>query len=291
MDIVIGQQKPTFSCPTGSDPGAFMLGRHGLYIRELDVWISFLLFKGTDIHSGSHPTYAPESMEAWTKEQEALNKMWESSVNRVALVSYPTASICNRVASMSTSPSLHFLNDSAPAAHKAQQLNFAQHSRGILGDDEAFHNRMARDGVYAFLNHLTHSGVHLEGGISGLMSKLWYPAADGSKVVLAPPPMDLDSNSAYISRMRGHWSWHVGLSSTYRIRMTKFAYATEQERQAQQNKSLGAFSALENSRSVPLSNCLDAVQEDLIITKVLRRHIKGRQVGACWPDFIYTQLN
>lgn len=36
-------------CPS-SDPGPFCLARPGLYIREKDLWIQFLVFKGVDAH-------------------------------------------------------------------------------------------------------------------------------------------------------------------------------------------------------------------------------------------------
>lgn len=259
-----------------------MLGRHGLYVREWDVWIVFLFFKGTDIHSGSHPTYTPASMESWARDQQALNVMWETSVNRVALVCYPTASLFSRIAPMSTSPPLHFLNGagSVPAAHKVNQLNFAQHSRGILGNSDDFHNRMARDGVYAFANHLIHSGVHMEGGISELMQKMWYLDDGGSKKYITPPPIDLDSNLDYVTRMRGYWSWHEEVSHAYRIRMTKFAYATEQERQAQENVTSGAYTEMENPRSVLLPQIPSVQDQNVIVTKILSRQKKDRDVSA-----------
>lgn len=52
----------------GSDPGVFMLGQPGLYIRELDICILFLVFKGNDLHSGFSPTVDPLKEHAWKAE-------------------------------------------------------------------------------------------------------------------------------------------------------------------------------------------------------------------------------
>jgi hypothetical protein len=106
-----------------------MLGRHGLYMREQNIQLVYLVFKGVDLHSGFHPSYTSHNKEAWLKD---LNSAWESTVDRVALVSYPTEAICNRLAPMSISPPLHFSNLGQPISHKAHQQNFSQNSRGIL---------------------------------------------------------------------------------------------------------------------------------------------------------------
>ncbi|KAK7021472.1 hypothetical protein R3P38DRAFT_2533438 [Favolaschia claudopus] len=38
--------------PPNSEPGAFLLARAGLYVREINCWIIHLVFDGTDIHTG-----------------------------------------------------------------------------------------------------------------------------------------------------------------------------------------------------------------------------------------------
>ncbi|KAL0957307.1 hypothetical protein HGRIS_001117 [Hohenbuehelia grisea] len=45
-----------FRLPPGSDPGTFLLGRPGLYMRERDVVAAVLFFEGNDIHTGFAPS-------------------------------------------------------------------------------------------------------------------------------------------------------------------------------------------------------------------------------------------
>ncbi|KAJ6613902.1 hypothetical protein B0H10DRAFT_1951169 [Mycena sp. CBHHK59/15] len=43
--------------PPGSDPGPFMFGRCGIYVRETGILILYLVFRGNDLHCGYAPTY------------------------------------------------------------------------------------------------------------------------------------------------------------------------------------------------------------------------------------------
>ncbi|KAG1775068.1 hypothetical protein EV702DRAFT_1047189 [Suillus placidus] len=75
--------------PPGSDPGAFCLGRPGLYVREIDTLVIFLLFKGNDIHSGCAPCLDPSGpgdqlysgFEVWENNfGSQLQKPWDLTV-------------------------------------------------------------------------------------------------------------------------------------------------------------------------------------------------------------------
>lgn len=265
----------------GSDPGPFMLGRHGLYVRELDVWIVFLFFKGTDMHAGSHPTYTAAADEEWKKQKETVEKMWEMSINRVALVCYPSSKICSREAPMSVSPPLHFGNGEGaiPISHKAHQLNFAHHSRGILGDTHDFHNRLAREGTYAFLNHLKHLKIKLNTTITDMMEKMTYEDEEGKTHHILAPPIDLDRDEALVIRKRGHWAWFEKVANSYRVRMTKANYASAQERLAKPTLQEEAFTINENSHSVLLPGPSTTPYNDIIVTKILDRHFKNQVVS------------
>ena len=56
------------------DPGPFCLARSGLYLREKDVWIIFLVFKGNDLHSGFAPKEDPDAHQHWV--DTTLNDAW-----------------------------------------------------------------------------------------------------------------------------------------------------------------------------------------------------------------------
>lgn len=265
-----------------------MLGRHGLYVRESDCWIVFLFFKGTDLHSGSHPFYSPQALSAWMKQQDALNTMWEKSVNRVALVSYPTSSICNRVAPMSITPALHFLNLGEPNTYKAHQQNFSQHSRGILGSESDLRNRLGREAVYGLANYMKHAGLHIEGGIVSLLPKMFFFDKASSKQHLLPSPVDIDADPSHVECMRRLWAWHVTISSQYRIRMTKFAYSTEQQKHQKNHQQTGAFSIMENPSSIDLGIPPPSEESDLdiIVSEVVGRIRKDEMVS--FSMFKYT---
>lgn len=265
----------------GSDPGPFMLGRQGLYVREIDAWIVFAFFKGTDLHSGSHPSYTQDTMDHWIKQQEALNTMWENSVNRVVLVSYPTASICNRVAPMSITPPLHFLNLGEPNTHKTHQQNFSEHSRGILGNTADLRNRLGREAVYGLANFMKHAGLHIDGGIAKLLPQMYFLGEENTKHHLLPSPIDVDNNADHVAHMRQLWAWHVTISSQYRIRMTKFAYSSVQIKHVRRAQETGAFSIMENSTGVPsrIRTSLNDDDLDLVITEVVNRLRREEKVS------------
>lgn len=73
----------------GSDPGAFLFGRWGLYVRaavQPDGQVRlFIWFKGNDLHSGVAPKADP------TERQEFLSTLAGKlkTVNRIVFVCYP----------------------------------------------------------------------------------------------------------------------------------------------------------------------------------------------------------
>ena len=78
-----------YICYLEGDPGPFCLARSGLYLREKDVWIVFLVFKGNNLHSGFAPKEDPEAHQRWI--ETTLNDVWNMAgpQNRVGYVNYP----------------------------------------------------------------------------------------------------------------------------------------------------------------------------------------------------------
>ncbi|KAJ6622852.1 hypothetical protein B0H10DRAFT_1944436 [Mycena sp. CBHHK59/15] len=77
--------------PPGSDPGPFMFGRCGIYVRETGILILYLVFRGNDLHCGYAPTYDDKVKAEWI----AKNKIIElynmtDEQDRAFLVGYPT---------------------------------------------------------------------------------------------------------------------------------------------------------------------------------------------------------
>lgn len=231
-----------------------MLARQGIYFREQDLWIVFFVFKGNDPHSGFHPSFTPEMKQLYDESQ----KVWESSVDRIAYVSYATEAICSRTASLSVTPPLHFGNMGQPVAHQSKQLNFSQHSRGILGDQHSTKNRLGREYIWTFLNALRQSGMSIDMDLYKLVT---YTDSDGSKHSLIPPDYNMDSDAEHIKRWRGYWAWYcMELVEPYYIRFTKYVYQREQEKTTVLSRNL-AFPAMERSLvTQPLQSSLPAFE-------------------------------
>ena len=123
-----------------------MLGRFGLYIRETNILIIYLIFRGNDLHSGYHPAYLPSSHEAWI-DKEAVLAAYDicAPEQRVVIVPYGTAVGVSRAAEVAVTPPLMFMNLGAPVLHKLHTQNFSQHGHTILGSTHDRNTRLTRN--------------------------------------------------------------------------------------------------------------------------------------------------
>ncbi|KAJ6494121.1 hypothetical protein C8R47DRAFT_1194906 [Mycena vitilis] len=221
----------------GSDPGAFCLARCGLYVREADAWIVFLVFRGNDLHSGFAPTSPPIPV----ADINALANL--AGPNRVVYVSYPSRVATTRAGSMSMSPPTNFWNFGTTSAAKAEQRHYSDSSSTqVFGSVYAKVNRLAREAAHSFSNALTYSGIKLNISLTDLMTGMTYTDADGRTENIEPPPFDIDQHAPEMSRWWRFYEWHRNLCNTYLIRITKNEY-----KQAQQDVESGKS---ETARSV-----------------------------------------
>ncbi|KAK7021470.1 hypothetical protein R3P38DRAFT_2527025, partial [Favolaschia claudopus] len=202
--------------PPGSDPGAFCLGRCGLYVREADAWIVFLVFRGNDLHSGFAPTTPPVAV-------EDVNKLVNAAgPNRVVYVSYPSRVATTRAGSMSMSPPTNFWNSGSMSAAKTEQRHFTDtSSTQIFGGLETKANRLAREAAYSFANALTHSGIQLDITLTDLMQRMTYRCDNGQTKTIGPPPFDITHQAVEMNRWWRFYEWHRNLCNKYLIRITK----------------------------------------------------------------------
>lgn len=260
-----------------------MLGRHGIYIREMNLCILFIVFKGSDLHSGTHPSYTSEARETWLKMQEQISPMWEVATNRVGYVSYATGSLCSRLAEMSVAPSITFLNRGEAVGHRAQQLNYSYHARGILGRNHDHYNRLGRELIWGMLNYASHMGLHYQGGATDLFKNFSYINSNGDEKSLDSPPFDFENpeDVNHVNLFRGYWSYYVTILSVYRIRVTKAAYKMHQKKIGC-SEHQGIISAMEVSSMVTDSALLPAAEpmslDHQVITGVLDRQWSNGQV-------------
>lgn len=144
-------ERPTL----GSDPAAFCLGRPGLYVRELNSLVTFIIMKGNDIHSGQAPWVSTSfgTFEDWAKTQDP-SFSWNTSgpENRAVYVCYIQKSAFSRNSRTSVfdAQNTFFGNycnpiqgSRADSDSASKPLNFAENGETILGDS---HNeRMTRE--------------------------------------------------------------------------------------------------------------------------------------------------
>ncbi|KAF5329323.1 hypothetical protein D9619_008910 [Psilocybe cf. subviscida] len=142
------------------DPGPFFLARGGIYVHELGCWVIFLVFKGTDLHTGTAPHEDAQS-------HAELDKC-DSSTG--------------------------FGNYGSNAAHKATQKNFASDGHTTMGSQDDRANRLGREAVSNFYNTLRHCHLSLNIDINKLMEFISYDD-HGVKVSLRPLPYHPRSRS------------------------------------------------------------------------------------------------
>ncbi|KAJ6495931.1 hypothetical protein DFH09DRAFT_838194, partial [Mycena vulgaris] len=150
----------------------------------------------------------PPAKEEWIDKEALLSLInLVHPQNRAFLVNYPTEVGNSRIAALSVTPPLHFMNQGAPIPHKLHQKNFAQHGRTILGSPYARSNRLGREIIWAALNAMEISGLKLSIPSSELFKLITYDN-DGESRALEPPPFSVDGDRDYIIKMRGYFAWY-----------------------------------------------------------------------------------
>ena len=185
----------------------------------------FLVFRGNDLHSG----FAPSKVALDNEAIDALQQVYDSSVNRVFYVVFPNMNGSSRHSTMAISPPSHFGNQGAYVAHKAQSLNFSEHGQHILGTVDDAKNRLGRDFVRLFSNQLEVAGLRLKMPLNDLLDNITYQSENGEDVALMPQPYDIFKDADYIRTWRGYFQFHRQHCQDYLIRITKGQYQRMQK--------------------------------------------------------------
>ncbi|KAF5309401.1 hypothetical protein D9619_012397 [Psilocybe cf. subviscida] len=208
-------------CPS-SDPGPFCLARPGLYIRERDVWIQFLVFKGVDLHFGHEPTEDDEKRQKWILENP--NSAWNraGTQNRAAYVTYFSDVASNRTGSLNVLPPTHFGNYGSSQVHKDQQKNFGFHGHAILGTEEEYANKLAREIIYNFWNSLQVCNLDLELELEKIFESISFQDHQGKAQKRILPPKYLpDQDKRVIQKFTSLWAWHLSEAEAFFITLPK----------------------------------------------------------------------
>lgn len=256
-------------------PGSFCLGRPGLYVCELGVWIVFLSFKGNDIHSGFSP------MEDSVEHQEWVNGIvapaWDHAgpENRVGYVIYPSAPAVQRSAALNATASQLFGNFGSAKPHKAIQHTFAQHGQVTLGGQRDWANRMGREILGAFFNQLAQCDLDLNVDVNELLQKISYKDhSDGVSVPLEPLPYHPIKDSDQIAIWRGYYQYYRDQCMSLLIHIDRKAYAQLRERMQEKNAQ-SIYNLAERQSLVASSSSFPSSVQ---IEEVVSRNLDGGKV-------------
>ncbi|KAJ7710324.1 hypothetical protein B0H17DRAFT_1123484 [Mycena rosella] len=219
------------SLPRGSDAGAFLLGRHGIYIRELDTWAIHIFFDGVDIHTGigATTTLSVPEFQKWVESD--LETAWKlSEYSRIGVVQYASQAAHSRDAYMSMTPSVRFGNFGPEQHHLAIQRDFATHGQEILGGQEPWANRMGREIVQGFWNQLQHCNLDLGIDINHLLQSITFKNDSGADINLKPLPRHPVKDADSIARQRGHYEFFRQQCERMHIYIEKSHYHAYQKR-------------------------------------------------------------
>jgi len=130
--------------------------------------------------------------------------------------------------SLSMTPPLTFGNEGAPVPHKLKQLNFAEHSHYIFGDQHAHANHLAQEAVFLFWNFAQYSGL---GGldIDHILTSMTFQNHAGESIYCDPLPFHPIKDAAYVQSMRHLFNNHQMIASRYHIGITKHEYHSKQQ--------------------------------------------------------------
>ncbi|KAJ7703712.1 hypothetical protein B0H17DRAFT_1175810 [Mycena rosella] len=189
------------SLPPGSDAGAFLLGRHGIYIRELDTWAIHIFFDGVDIHTGIGATTTRSVPEFQKWVESDLEAAWKlSEYSRIGV------------------------------HHLAIQRDFETHGQEILGGQEPWANRMGREIVQGFWNQLQHCNLDLGIDINRLLQSITFKNDFGADINLKPLPWHPVKDADSIARQRGHYEFFRQQCERMHIYIEKSHYHAYQKR-------------------------------------------------------------
>lgn len=224
---------------SGSNPGAFFLGRHGLYVEEVDAWIIFIVFKGNDLHGGVAPVPmggpdAPRqdsySIPSFTLNgelipEEHIQATWRLAgpQNRVFFVLYNSMAATWRFASLSVTPALHFGNQGANVPHKSKNQTYSSDAGSIiLGGREGQARCLAVEAAKSFLNFMRECNLKSTLDLNDILGSMSYDPGDGgSYLPIASTQLDIVRDAKEIAEKRAAVAYYRQQCEKFYIRGTK----------------------------------------------------------------------
>lgn len=188
-------------------------------MHELGAWVIFLVFKGTDLHTGVAPHEDTQSHAAWVK--SVIDSVWNlvGPQNRLGFVIYLGCVPSKRLGSANVTPPTGFGNYGSSVAHKATQKDFASHGHATMGSRDDRANRLGREAVSDFYNTLRHSHLSLNIDINKLMECISYQD-HGVNISLRPLPYHPIQDREHIKKYLSLYAWHSSESNLFNLGIT-----------------------------------------------------------------------
>lgn len=134
--------------------GSFHLPRHGIYVADLNLLISFLVFNARDLHAGEAPGHlrftVNNVLNALPNRQEFM-RTWVSvgRFNRTCAVLYTSYKVMTRIAPTQFTPSSGYANQGATPAHQLYVQSYTKDGLHLMGDKYDRELRIMTERVYA----------------------------------------------------------------------------------------------------------------------------------------------
>lgn len=193
-----------------------------MYVRTKNVWIVFLVFKGSDLHSGFAPSEDPQAHQRWVDENVSAAWNVAGPQNRVGYVSYIGSVPSDRLGSINITPPTLFGNYGSNQVHKSKQKTFAMNGHNILGGRPAYAERMGREIVANFWNSLQYCDLNFDQDIDELMSNISFKDHEtDSQVKLGPLPFNPQHHRKVIERYLRLYAWHKREAVLFHVNIPK----------------------------------------------------------------------
>lgn len=284
---------------SGSDPGAFMQARSGLYgwgDVSADGQVRwFLVFKGNDLHAGTAPTVDSDAKAAFLSGLTDLY-MEVGEVNRIVYVAYPNAPICRReVQSIAISPVVTFGTEGGDMSknRKAFAHTFDTEGSPALGTPDDVRNRLVREKYMQDYNTARMWGLTLP----------LFPTSLDRTLKFLPMPFDPERDAVMVDKMRGLYSNLHRNSLAYRIKITKIEFTAAQDACAEaallystSNREVATAMGPSSSPSASCKSSASAISREVAVVAAVPPTVayhggRASRVGGEWHDSVSAQCD
>ncbi|KAF5373223.1 hypothetical protein D9757_010568 [Collybiopsis confluens] len=218
--------------PKGSDPGPFMLGRIGLYCREVGegMFVICLMFRARDMHSGSSPWIGPgvKHTEEVQKFLDIMQSQYPAAelITRCGLVVYQSTQAVQRSAAFCVNPETRFGNHGTLSTSMTKSLNFSSHGLHLLGTERDANTRLAWEMALNFYNSLKVSGLDSKISFPDIVSSIFYKDSLDTPQHIQSFPIDPadDIQMVQVARFRQYYKHLLQQCRRYLLVMTRSHY-------------------------------------------------------------------